>query len=224
MSIGKLQKFAEIKELSNTIEIPQGHLIDSHPLQGNWAKEHFKNDNPIVLELGCGKGEYTVNLARANPNKNFIGIDIKGNRIWHGASIANREGLNNVAFVRIRIDHIAKVFAENEINEIWVTFPDPQPQDSREKKRLTSLNFIEKYRPLLQKDAIIHLKTDSFPLYEYSLEVAKENKFRIIDSTDNLYGGLEKLSIDATTLSIRTFYEQMFLDEGKNICYLSYRL
>ncbi len=224
MSKGKLEKFAELKDFSNTIEIPQGHLIDSHPLKGNWAKEHFKNDNPIVLELGCGKGEYTVNLAKANPDKNFIGVDIKGNRIWHGASTADREGLNNVAFVRIRIDHISKIFAQDEISEIWVTFPDPQPQDSREKKRLTSLNFIEKYRPMLQKDAIIHLKTDSFPLYEYSLEVARENKFRIIDSTDNLYNGLEKLSIDATTLSIKTFYEQMFLDEGKNICYLSYRL
>lgn len=224
MSKGKLEKFAEIKELSNTIEIPQGHLIESHPLKGNWAKEHFKNDNPIVLELGCGKGEYTVNLARANRDKNFIGVDIKGNRIWHGASTADKEGLDNVAFVRIRIDHIAKVFAENEVSEVWITFPDPQPQDSREKKRLTSLNFIEKYKPFLLPDAIIHLKTDSFPLYEYSLQVAKENQFRIIDSTDNLYSGLEKLSIDPTTLSIKTFYEQMFLDEGKNICYLSYRL
>lgn len=223
MSKGKLEKFAELKDFDNTIEIPEGHLIDTHPLRGKWAKEHFKNDNPIVLELGCGKGEYTVNLAKAHPKKNFIGVDIKGNRIWHGAKSAIDQGLENVAFVRIRIDHITKVFGENEISEIWVTFPDPQP--NRERKRLTSMNFLERYSPMLQKDAIIHLKTDNYPLYEYTLEeVVKPNSLRLIDATSNLYGEVDKVSIDKETLGIKTFYEQMFLEKGMNICYLSFRL
>lgn len=225
MSKGKLEKFAELKDFENTIEIPEGHIIEEHPLKGNWTKEHFKNDNPIVLELGCGKGEYTVNLAKAHPLKNFIGVDIKGNRIWHGAKAAIDAGLNNVAFIRIRIDHITKVFDANEVSEIWVTFPDPQPQQKREKKRLTSMNFLEKYRPMLQKDAIIHLKTDNYPLYEYTLEeVVKPNNLRLIDATANLYGETDKVSIDKETLGIKTFYERMFLEKGMNICYLSFRL
>ena len=226
MGKGKLEKFAELKTFTNTIEIPDGHLIDSHPLKGNWSDEIFQNSNPIVLELGCGKGEYTVNMARKFPKKNFIGVDIKGNRIWTGAKAAHEEGLKNVAFVRIRIDFVEKVFGENEVSEIWVTFPDPQPK--KERKRLTSPFFLEKYRSFIKPDAPVHLKTDNFPLYEYTAELIKENDFELIDSSAQLYKDLEKnahqFANSEEVLRIKTFYERMFLDEGKNICYLRFKI
>jgi len=228
MSKGKLEKFEELRTFGNCIEIPDAYLIDEHPLKGKWAKEFFKNSNPIVLELGCGKGEYSVNQAKAFPHKNFIGVDIKGNRLWKGAKMTKEENLKNVGFVRTRIDHISKVFGKDEISDIWITFPDPQPQQSREKKRLTSLNFLEKYKPFLKRGGTIHLKTDNFPLYEYTLQVIEGNEFKLLDSTDNLYDDLsknpEKFTVGTATLGIKTFYERRFLEEGKNICYLRFQI
>ena len=191
-------------------------------LKGKWNKEYFKNNNPIILELGCGKGEYTVGLANRYPDKNFIGVDIKGNRIHTGAKAAIDGKLSNVAFVRTRIDFIESCFSENEINEIWITFPDPQPQKTRVRKRLTNMMFINRYKKIMVSGGIINLKTDNEPFYEYSKEVATENKFKILDFTNDLY---ENPSVrDEALTSIKTHYEKLFTKKGFKICYLRFQL
>lgn len=222
MAKKKLQRFAEMKTQVNVIQPRMSFPPRDYELKGKWNQNFFRNDHPIVLELGCGKGEYTVGLAEKFPQHNFIGVDIKGARMWRGSKSALEKGLNNAAFLRIQIDHIGYFFGPGEVHEIWITFPDPQPQKSREKKRLTSIGFIEKYKQFLTPDGIIHLKTDSIPLYEYSAGVVQENNFRLIDSTRDLYKS--KQNDRETVRGIQTFYETMFLSEGKKICYLKFSL
>ncbi len=187
-------------------------------LKGLWAKDIFANDKPIVLELGCGKGEYTVALARKYPDKNFIGIDIKGSRMWVGATDALQNGLQNVAFLRTRIEFITSSFAPDEISEIWITFPDPQPQQSRANKRLTSARFLNSYKNILRQDGIIHLKTDSQSLHEYTCKVINTNSLTILERTNDLYHS----GVTDDILSVKTYYEKIFMDKGFTIKYLKF--
>lgn len=219
---GKLQKFKEFKEFSNCFSLHYEELNLPFQLKSNWNKDFFKNGNPIVLELGCGRGEYTIGLAERFKNKNFIGVDIKGNRIWTGAKHAIDQSMENVAFLRTRIDFIEYCFGENEISEIWITFPDPQPQQSREKKRLTNMRFLEKYKKILKKDGLIHLKTDNTGFYEYTLEVIKENDFPLFFNTDDLYLNCPAERKELT--EIKTYYEKMFTAKGENIKYCCFSL
>lgn len=213
MGKDKLRRFAEIATFENVIELESGK-----PLKGNWAGQQFKNNNPLILELGCGKGEYTVNLARLYPEKNFIGIDYKGNRIWRGAKTAIEENIPNVAFLRIQIENLLDYFSENEVDEIWITFPDPQPQVSREKKRLTSVRFLEKYKQILKNGAPVHLKTDSDLLYAYTCEKIRELGLITHVQTDDLYAS----GLSDEVLSIKTYYEKKYLAHNKNINYLKF--
>ena len=213
MGKDKLRRFAEITEFDNVIELDDGKI-----LKGSWSGKQFKNDNPIILELGCGKGEYTVNLAKLFPEINFIGIDYKGNRIWRGAKTALEENINNVAFLRIQIENLLDYFSKNEISEIWITFPDPQPQVSREKKRLTSPRFLIMYKAILQNGGLVHLKTDSDLMYIYTLQKIKEQKLTKHISTDNLYVS----EFADKVLSIKTYYEKKYLADNKNINYVKF--
>ncbi len=187
-------------------------------LKGKWASDFFKNANPIVLELGCGKGEYTVELAALNPNVNYIGVDIKGARLWKGAKQAKERELKNVGFLRTNIELITQFFGENEVDEIWLTFPDPQMRKTR--KRLTSTTFLNKYRKFLKTDGIIHLKTDSNFQFTYTREMAKLNGFEILAETENVYEWEHLTDI----LRIKTFYEKQWLDRGINSKYFSFKL
>ncbi len=223
MAKRKLKKFAEVSSFANCFFMSFEESREKGlPLKGCWHKEYFKNNNPIVLELGCGKGEYTVGLAQRYPDRNFIGVDIKGNRIHTGAKAAIDNKMNNVAFVRTRIDFIEACFAADEISEIWITFPDPQPQQTRERKRLTNMMFVNRYKKIMKDGGIINLKTDSEPFYEYSKEVALENNFKILDSTNDLYADV--CLRDEALTSIRTYYEKKFSEKGFKICYLKYEL
>ena len=213
MGKDKLRRFAEIKAFDNVIELEAGKI-----LQGHWSAHHFKNKNPLVLELGCGKGEYTVNLARKYPDINFLGIDYKGNRIWRGAKTAVEENIPNVAFLRIQIENLLDYFSEAEISEIWITFPDPQPQVSREKKRLSSSRFLEMYKKILLKGGPVHLKTDSDLLFNFTSLKIEELKLITLVSTDNLY----KSQFVDEVLSIKTYYEKKYLAKDKNINYLKF--
>lgn len=192
----------------------------NYHLQGNWSKAFFKNNFPIVLELGCGKGEYTCNLAQKFPGRNFVGVDIKGSRMWKGAKFALNNMMSNVAFLRTRIEFIDACFGKGEVDEIWLTFPDPQLKERRKKKRLTSARFLNLYKNILAEDGIIHLKTDSTELYEYTLFIIKHNYLPLIKATEDLYGDGAADKI----LGIKTFYEKMFLEEGKMIKYLKFKL
>ncbi|MBE0673853.1 MAG: tRNA (guanosine(46)-N7)-methyltransferase TrmB [Bacteroidales bacterium] len=189
-------------------------------LKGDWKKGFFKNDNPLVLELGCGKGEYTTGLAMLYPEKNFIGIDIKGARMWRGARSSFEHGLKNVAFLRTRIEFIRSFFGKDEVDEIWITFPDPQLRRRREKKRLTSPLFLNAYRTFLRPGGIVHLKTDNKALHDYTLSVIGENGLTIHVATDNLY----ESDYAGEILSIKTHYEKMFLREGIPITYIQFEL
>lgn len=191
------------------------HSPDSE-LKGNWNEKVFGNRHPIVLELGCGKGEYTVGLAQRYPGKNFVGVDIKGARMWRGAKTTVENKISNVAFLRIRIELIEKFFATNEISEIWLTFPDPQPRESKENRRLTSPHFLNKYNNMLLPGGLLHLKTDSEKLFDYTLKVLQKEKGKLLFSTDDLYN----TGISNIDLKIQTTYEKKFLTEGKKICYL----
>ncbi len=221
MAKRKLKKFAEVSSFDNCFFLSfEQSREEGLPLKGKWHKEFFKNDNPIVLELGCGKGEYTVGLAKRYPDKNFIGVDIKGNRIWTGAREAVDSKMNNVAFVRTRIDFIEACFAKDEVSEIWITFPDPQPQKTRERKRLTNMMFINRYRNVLKKGGIVNLKTDNEPFYDFSREVIKANNLQELDATNDLYANVGLRDEALTT--IKTHYEKLFSDKGFKICYLKY--
>lgn len=194
--------------------------LQDHEMKGQWNEKFFKNNNPLVLELGCGRGEYTVNLAEHFPDKNFVGVDIKGARIWRGAKTAVEKNLNNVGFLRIQIDKIGLFFAPAEVSEIWITFPDPQPQLSRERKRLTALPYLERYKNILRPEGIVHLKTDNAGLFAYTEEVLKENKFPVFQCTHNLY----ESDILTEILSIKTTYEQMYLKKGVPINYMNFSI
>ena len=190
-----------------------------HPIKGRWNQDLFKNGNPITIELGCGKGEYTVGLANNFPHNNFIGIDIKGARMWRGAKTANDQKLPNVAFLRTRIEFINSFFSADEVDEIWITFPDPHPGGRNSNKRLTSPWFLNSYRLFLKDKGLIHLKTDNKELYDFTCKVLSHNNVETIISTNDLY--TEKID---NILSIRTHYEKIFLDAGLKINYLSFRL
>ncbi len=219
MGKNKLAKFAEMEAFSHVLQVPFKELHENdHPVKGNWSKEIFKDDNPVVLELGCGKGEYSVNLAKRYPDKNFIGVDIKGARMWKGAKQVALEEIQNVRFLRTNIETIDRFFDVGEVSEIWLTFPDPRMKSTR--KRLTSTVFMERYRKFLKKEGIIHLKTDSNFQYQYTKAMVEENSFDVVADTDNLYAS-ELLN---ETLSIKTFYEKQWLDRGLTIKYLAFKI
>ncbi len=222
MARSKLERFAEVSSFPHVYEFDFRELDSGFKLKGNWNKEHFKNDQPIVLELGCGKGEYTVGLAKKYPGKNFIGVDIKGNRIWRGAKTALDEHIANAAFLRTRIDFIDSCFSMGEVSEIWITFPDPQPQKSRIRKRLTSPVFLARYKKILSPGGRIRLKTDSQELWNYSLEVVREFGHTLICSSPDLYADPSGDFEDAA--SIETYYESKFKKLGFTICYLEFKL
>ena len=213
MGKDKLRRFAEIDNFSNVLQLDAGK-----PFRGTWAKGFFLNDNPVVLELACGKGEYTVNLGRLFPDKNFIGIDYKGNRIWRGAKTALEEGVPNVGFLRIQIEMLLDYFDAGEVDEIWITFPDPQPQLSREKKRLTSPRFLEKYKQVLKPGGYVNLKTDNDDLHAYTAEKITEFGLRLHVRTEDLYHSVYADEV----LSIKTYYEKKYLQGNKNINYLKF--
>lgn len=218
----KQEKFIEFDTFKNCFTLFFENISKGFLLKGRWHSDYFKNSNPIVLELGCGKGEYTIGLSENNHSKNYIGVDIKGNRIWVGAKYAIENNLNNVAFLRTRIDFIEHCFLENEIDEIWITFPDPQPQSTRKRSRLTNPLFLNRYKKILKKGGLIHLKTDSTSLYEYTLQVIEENKNLIIWQTDNLYQNCPDNRQEL--IQIKTHYEKLFTDKGENIKYICFTL
>ncbi|MDE6196400.1 MAG: tRNA (guanosine(46)-N7)-methyltransferase TrmB [Muribaculaceae bacterium] len=219
MGKNKLKKFAELENNPLVLQYPFRTIeAGGFPLKGRWRADFFHNDNPIVLELGCGKGEYTVGLARRYPDKNFIGIDIKGARIWSGAKTALNDGMTNVAFVRTSIELLEAFFAPGEVAEIWITFPDPQMK--KVNKRLTGTRFMEMYRHVLQPGGMVHLKTDSPFLYTYTTMMAEHNSLEILENTADLYA---TLPADDPILNIRTHYEQQWLDRGLTIKYFSFR-
>lgn len=221
MAKHKLARWAELGTFRNVIQPQAGEpLGKEHHIKGKWNKEMFGNDNPVVLELGCGKGEYTVGLAERFPENNYIGIDIKGSRMWRGAKTADYKKLLNTAFLRTRIEFISSFFAEDEVDEIWITFPDPQPEKRNSNKRLTCPWFLNKYRIFLKNHGIIHLKTDNPDLYNYTKSLAEKNGLEIVMATSDLYGKIPSDDI----LSINTYYESIFLKERHKICYLSFRL
>jgi tRNA (guanine-N7-)-methyltransferase len=209
----KLRKFAEIDTFPNVYQLDEGKA-----LKGKWALQHFKNEHPVVLELACGKGEYAVSLAKQFPEKNFIGVDLKGNRIWRGARTGMDEGIANLAFLRIQIEDITEFFGPDEVDEIWITFPDPQPQDSREKKRLTFPGFLDKYRTFLRPGGKINLKTDNDGLYLYTVEKVEELGLKCHKKTDQLY----KSEFYDEVMSIKTHYERIYLKHDKSINYIQF--
>lgn len=212
MAQKKLIRFEAIKTFSNVLEYPEN-------MQGNWHR-HFDNNNPITLELACGKGEYTVGLAKMYHHKNFIGIDIKGNRIWKGAKTCLDEKLNNAAFLRTEIDKITNFFAANEVNEIWITFPDPQLRLSKAKKRLTHPKFLRQYQQILQKEGLIHLKTDSPNLYQFTKTVINLYNLELLVDYDNIYAN-ENI---AEELKIKTHYESLDIAKSNRTHYLQFKI
>lgn len=221
MGKNKWNRFQENLTFENMIQpaFEEAFRTD-HPIKGNWRKDFFRNENRIVLELGCGRGEYTVALAAMHPEKNFIGIDIKGARMWRGAKTATEAGMKNAAFLRTRIEFIESFFGPREVDEIWITFPDPQPKKQRVKKRLTSPVFLDSYAKMLKPEAKIHLKTDSVLMHDYTKAVAAHNGLTVEECSADIYG-------DGTAdevLSVKTAYESRFLGEGRAITYLRFRL
>jgi len=216
----KLARWTELGSYDNVIQ-PEIEDVSGkdHPIKGRWNQDIFKNGNPITLELGCGKGEYTVGLANNFPHNNFIGIDIKGARMWRGAKTANDQKLPNVAFLRTRIEFINSFFSADEVDEIWITFPDPHTGGRNSNKRLTSPWFLNNYRHFLKNKGLIHLKTDNKELYDFTCKVLSYNNVETIISTNDLH--TEKID---NILSIRTHYEKIFLDAGLKINYISFRL
>jgi len=217
MGKNKLSKFADMATYPNVFQYTFETLKTAgFPLKGKWNTDYFKNNNPIVLELGCGKGEYTTGLARLFPDKNFIGIDIKGARMWTGATEAINENLANVAFLRTHIELIHRFFAENEVSEIWITFPDPQMNKTN--KRLTATRFMNEYSRILKPEGIVHLKTDSNFLYTYTDAMIKENELGTLFNTNDLYNS----GLQDDILQIQTYYEQQWRARGKNIKYIKF--
>ena len=223
MGKGKLAKFADMETYENVFQYPYS-VVEHVPfeMQGHWHEQYFKNNNPIVLELGCGKGEYTVELAKQHPDMNFIGVDIKGARMWTGATLALNEGLKNVAFLRTNIEIIERFFSPDEVQEIWLTFSDPQMKNPR--KRLTSTWFLNRYRKFLVDGGTIHLKTDSNFLFTYTQYLVEKNKLPVLLRTTDLYAEPLDSSEFAEAASIQTYYESMWIERGLNIKYMKFRL
>ncbi len=220
-SKNKLKRFRENETFSNVVQPSREEVIDNTlDLKGNWDEKFFKNQNPLVLELGCGKGEYSVGLAKAYPEKNFLGIDIKGARFWRGAKTALEENLTNVGFMRAQIELIDHIFAEGEVDEIWITFPDPQIKYKRTKHRLTNMDFLEKYKKILKPNGIIHLKTDSEFMHGYTLGLL-HGLGEIIEYAHHDVYGNEYSPSEVT--SIQTFYEKQYLEENKKITYIRFK-
>ena len=219
MGKNKLKKFAEIEQLDCVYQYPREVILtQGFPHKGKWNDEVFENSNPIVVELGCGKGEYTVALAKQNSGKNFIGIDIKGARIWSGAKEVAAADIKNAKFLRTEIENLSSFFSPGEIDEIWITFPDPQMQKSR--KRLTSTRFLKQYAELIKEGGTVHLKTDSPFLFEYTKRLVEKNGLEIKMITDDLYGSGKADPVN----SIKTFYESQWLSRGKKIKLISFVL
>lgn len=217
----KLSRFRELENLERVFQPSFEEVFQKdYYLKGRWKREVFRNDHPLILELGCGKGEYTVGLARHHANVNYLGLDIKGARIWRGARTAHDEGLKNAAFLRTRIDFIQSFFEKEEVEEIWITFPDPQEKRRRQKKRLTGALFLNRYRFILKDNGMIHLKTDNKLLYRYTLELAKFNNLMIERSSENIY----QEGWNDETVTIQTSYEADFKAEGAHIKYIGFRL
>ena len=221
-SKNKLKRFSENETFTNVFQPTREEVVgDQFPLKGKWNSEFFKNDNPIVLELGCGKGEYSVGLAERFPEKNFIGIDIKGARFWRGAKTAVETGMNNVAFVRTQIELINHIFAENEVSEIWITFPDPQIKYKRTKHRMTNAEFLERYKKILKPSGLMHLKTDSEFMHGYTLGLLHGLGHEVIYANHNIY---KNEGAPAEVTGIQTFYESQYLEVNKPITYIKFRI
>ena len=219
-SKNKLKKFIENESFSNVIQPERKELLsDSFIYKGNWNKLYFKNNNPIIVELGCGKGEYTVNLAKSNPSKNYIGIDIKGARFWRGAKTSLDENLENVVFLRTQIELIDFVFGKQEVKEIWLTFPDPQIKYQRRKHRLTNPLFLNLYKNILVDKGMVHLKTDSEFLHGYTLGVLKGLSIKPLFSNHDIY---KNNNAPSEVINIKTHYEKLFLETKKNISQTNY--
>lgn len=223
MSKGKLQKFADMERYENVFQYPYSIVENiSFKMKGHWRDDYFHNENPIILELGCGKGEYTVELAKLYPDINFIGVDIKGARMWTGATKAINEGLRNVAFLRTNIEVIDRFFDRDEVQEIWLTFSDPQMKNPR--KRLTSTYFMERYRNFLVDNGIVHLKTDSNFLFTYTTYMTEKNNLTVLFRTEDLYNTEGIDDETSKILGIKTYYEAQWIERGMNIRYMKFRL
>ena len=224
MGHDKLRKFAENETFSCLLQPSAEEVLADgfenlrdHPVKGHWFE-----GAPLILELGCGKGEYTLELARRNPGSNYVGVDIKGARLWRGAKTATEEGLSNVRFLRTRIEFITAYFAPGEVSEIWLTFSDPQPKS--ENNRLTSPGFLERYRSILKPGGVVRLKTDSRFLHEYTRAVVGANGLKVLACSEDLYGDLPSASVEPEVREVQTFYESMFLEQGVPITYLAFTI
>lgn len=221
-SKNKLKRFRENDTFSNVIQPSREELVGGNfPLKGKWGKNFFKNENPIVLELGCGKGEYSIGLAREYAHKNFLGIDIKGARFWRGAKTALEENLSNVGFIRTQIELVDLAFAKAEIDEIWITFPDPQIKYKRTKHRLTNTEFLQKYKHVLKSNGCVNLKTDSEFMHGYTLGLLHGEGHEVIEANHNVY---KNDYSPQEVVGIQTFYEKQYLDKGKSITYIKFRV
>ena len=221
-SKNKLKRFNENETFANVVQPKRDELVNGEfNLKGQWNSSFFKNNNPLILELGCGKGEYTIGLAKKYPNKNFIGIDIKGARFWRGAKTAVEEGIENAAFLRTQIELIEYAFAEKEVNEIWITFPDPQIKYKRTKHRMTNSEFLERYKKILKPDGVVNLKTDSEFMHGYTLGLLHGAGHEVLYANHNVYkqeGSPEEVT------AIQTFYESQYLEKNKAITYIRFKI
>jgi len=221
-SKNKLKRFKENESFQNVIEPTREEVVSGDfKWKGNWNNDFFKNEKPIVLELGCGKGEYSVGLAERYPDKNFIGIDIKGARFWRGAKTAVENGMHNVGFLRTQIELVEFCFAENEVDEIWITFPDPQIKYKRTKHRMTNTEFLQRYKKVLKKDGLVHLKTDSEFMHGYTLGLLHGEGHKVIYANHNVY---KNEGAPEVVTAIQTFYEKQYLEINKAITYIQFRI
>lgn len=216
----KLRKFSQMAKYPNVFQPTFDELKPGYNMKGQWKTNFFKNDNPLVVELGCGKGEYSFGLAKKYPNKNFLGVDVKGARMWKGSTDAIEEGLSNVAFLRTRIEFIEWCFDTDEVDEIWITFPDPQIKKKRAKNRLTHPTFLKRYSSFLKKEGLIHLKTDSQFLHGYTLGIIEGHQHHLEDAEHDIYNAV----LQRDNMEIKTHYEQLFLEKNMPISYLRFRL
>ena len=223
MAKRKLQRFAENATFRHFFQPTWEELQDGFSLKGQWRKDYFGNEHPLIVELGCGKGEYTISLARKYPGADFIGVDKKGARMWRGAKTTKETELTNVAFVRVLAENLPDIFAPGEVDEIWITFPEPQPNSPRTKKRFTSPQFLERYRKILKPRGVIHLKTDNDMLFEYTMEVIRNGDHDLLYQTGDLYGVADDPEV-VDVLPVQTHYEKIWLEQGLKIKYLKFRL